>query len=444
MKSNTITLSLFRLLNERQVNYCVLRHYEELPESTNKSDLDIYVAPKDHNAFIQILDDVCRETGAKLVSYKADKMCPQFTLCTYLSGLQIDMYDGFANHRTCVYIDEDIITANTFVTEKGIRALSPEADGLMSFLKETLNNKKCKEAYCRKAQMAIAGKDEATINHILKAFSPKVRKLIVDTLREGSFDKRHIREVGIAASNDLQSMASRIHYYLGQLGKLKRFGKPLGYTVAFLGTDGSGKSTIIVAITPVLSEAFHKGVYYEHMRPNYLPALAVLTGKRCKNAPMVVCSDPHAGKTSGVLGSLLRISYYWIDYTYGYFRKIYMDKAVKNHVWIFDRYFYDYINDPQRACIGLPKWLLKWYGLFVPPPDLVICVGTDPEKIHRRKPELLIEEVRRQVETLRKFADKSHRAVWVDTGGSIEESVHQSMTAILNMMSKRFENISLR
>ena len=63
------------------------------------------------------------------------------------------MYDGFANHRTCVYIDEDIITANTFVTEKGIRALSPEADGLMSFLKETLNNKKCKEAYCRKAQM---------------------------------------------------------------------------------------------------------------------------------------------------------------------------------------------------------------------------------------------------------------------------------------------------
>ena len=34
MKSNTITLSLFRLLNERQVNYCVLRHYEELPEST--------------------------------------------------------------------------------------------------------------------------------------------------------------------------------------------------------------------------------------------------------------------------------------------------------------------------------------------------------------------------------------------------------------------------
>ena len=68
---------------------------------------------------------------------------------------------------------------------------------------------------------------------------------------------------------------------------------------------------------------------------------------------MVVCSDPHAGKTSGVLGSLLRISYYWIDYTYGYFRKIYMDKAVKNHVWIFDRYFYDYINDlsvPASAC----------------------------------------------------------------------------------------------
>lgn len=443
MNPNPITLSLFRLLNERKVRYCVLRNYEELPESTGSSDLDIYVALSDHDAFIHVLTDVCIETGAQLVSYKEDKMCPQFTLCTYSSGLQIDMHDGFAYHRACIYIDEEIITSNTFTTSRGIKALSPEADGMMCFLKETLNNKRCRKEYCEKARKAIVGKDTEVTNRILKAFTPSVRSMIVDILSNGKFDETTIRNVGIAASNDLQSFASRSRYRLRQFSKLKRFMHPLGYTIAFLGTDGSGKSTIIDAITPVLAEAFHKGVYYEHMRPNYLPSLAVLTGRRSKDAPVEQCTNPHGGKQSGFFGSLLRISYYWLDYTYGYMRKIWIDKSVKNHVWIFDRYFYDYVNDPQRACIRLPKWLLRCYGLFVPIPDLVICLGTDPEKIHERKPELPIEEVDRQVKALKKFANNNSKAVWVDTGCSVEESVNQTMTAILKMMSKRFAKTRL-
>lgn len=441
MKINPISKSLFRLLNEKKVKYCVLRNYENLPESTGNSDLDIYVAPSDHDAFIHVLKEVCEETGAKLVSYKEDKMCPQFTISTYLSGLQIDMHDGFANHRACIYMDEEVINENTFVTYRGIRALKPEADGIMCFLKETLNNKKCRVEYCEKARKAVDGKGKEITNKILKAFTPPVRALIVETLCNGQFDKEGIRNVGVTASNDLQSFGSRIRYRLGQSSKLKRFFKPLGYTIAFLGTDGSGKSTIIDAITPILNEAFHKGVRYEHMRPNYLPSLAVLTGKRSKDAPAEVSYNPHGGKPSGFFGSLIRLSYYWIDYTYGYLRKIYVDKSIKNHVWIFDRYFYDYINDPLRACIKMPKWVMKCFGLFVPAPDLTICLGADPEKIHARKSELPIEEVRRQVETLKKFAENNRKSVWVDTGCSVEESVRQTMTAIIEMMSKRFKDV---
>lgn len=441
MNPNPITLSLFKLLNEREVKYCVLRNYEELPESTGNSDLDIYVAPSDRNAFTHVLADVCADTGARLVSYKKDKMCPQFTICSYLSGLQIDMHDGFANHRTCTYIDEEIINTNTFITFHGIKALSSEADGMMCFLKETLNNKRCRREYCEKARMAIAGKSVEATDQILKAFTPPIRLMIIDALSNEMFDGKTIRQIGIAASNDLQSFVSRLRYRFGQLRKLSRFIRPLGYTIAFLGTDGSGKSTIINAVSSVLGQAFHKGVRYEHMRPNYLPSLAILTGKRSKDTPMEICTNPHGGKTSGFIGSLLRVSYYWLDYTYGYLCKVYFDKSVKNHVWIFDRYFYDYVNDPQRACIRLPQWLLKCYGLFIPKPDLIICLGTDPERIHARKPELPLVEVRRQVETLKVFAKNNKKAVWIDTGCSVEESVHYTMKAILNMMGNRFGNI---
>lgn len=441
MKINPITISLFRLLNEKKVNYCVLRNYENLPGSTGTSDLDIYVAQADHDAFIHVMKEVCVETGAKLVSHKEDKICPQYIVSTLLCGLQIDVYNGFAGHRACIYMSEEIITSYTFVTKRGIKALKPEADGMMCFLKETLNNKKCRVEYCEKARKAVEGKEKEVTDKILKAFSPSIRALIIDTLCSGRFDQESIRRVGISASNDLQSFGSRTRYMLGQFSKLKRFFKPVGYTIAFLGTDGAGKSTIIDAITPILNEAFHKGVRYEHMRPNYLPSLAVLTGKRPKDAPVEVCDNPHGGKPSGFLGSLMRLSYYWLDYTYGYFRKIYVDKSIKNHVWVFDRYFYDYINDPLRACIRLPKWLMKAYGLFVPTPDLTICLGANPEKIHARKPELPIEEVRRQIDTLKAFAESNNRAVLIDTGCSIEESVQMTMTAILEMMSKRFDKI---
>ena len=39
------------------------------------------------------------------------------------------------------------------------------------------------------------------------------------------------------------------------------------------------------------------------------------------------------------------------------------------------------------------------------------------------------------------FAESNNRAVLIDTGCSIEESVQMTMTAILEMMSKRFDNI---
>lgn len=215
-------------------------------------------------------------------------------------------------------------------------------------------------------------------------------------------------------------------------------------TITFLGTDGSGKSTIINAIMPTLNEAFHDGVHYEHMRPNYLPSLAVAMGKKKKGEPVTVCTDPHAEKPSGFFGSLLRLSYYMTDYTYGYFRKIYLDKSIKTHVWIFDRYYYDYLIDPRRGRIKLPKWIISFYGCFVPTPDIIICLGTDAEKIHQRKPELPLEEVKRQVKELQRFTRKNKKAVWIDTGCSMEESVDKTMEVILSMMAKRFKNIKLK
>jgi len=108
-------------------------------------------------------------------------------------------------------------------------------------------------------------------------------------------------------------------------------------------------------------------------------------------------------------------------------------------MYVFDRYFYDYYIDPQRLRIKLPKWVLKLFGVIVPRPDMVLCLGASAEIIHKRKPELSLEEVRRQVEALRQFCDSNERAVWIDTGCSIDESVDQALEAIVSRMAARYE-----
>jgi len=228
--------------------------------------------------------------------------------------------------------------------------------------------------------------------------------------------------------------------YQGFSNKIKRLKANPGYTIAFLGTDGSGKSTLIDSIRPILNEAFHKGVYYEHLRPNKFPSIAKLLGKKEEfDGPV---TDPHSKEPSGFLGSLLRWSYYLLDYTLGYMLKVFPKRASKSCVWIFDRYYYDYRIDKRRTRVNLPDWLLRLGQFIIPEPDLIICLGADPVSIHSRKPELTLDEVKRQVSVLSEFCSANKRAVWVDTGQSINQSVNDTMTAILKVMKKRFESIS--
>lgn len=193
-------------------------------------------------------------------------------------------------------------------------------------------------------------------------------------------------------------------------------------TIAFLGTDGSGKSTIIEAICPILSEAMNMEVKYEHLRPNYLPSLGVALGKRTKEAEenFGPVTNPHNSRPSGFVGSMMRLFYYLIDYTYGYYKKVYLSKGL---IWIFDRYYYDYLIDPLRYRIKIPSVIIRIFGHIIPAPDFIFCLGGDPVAIYSRKPETDIKEVTRQVSALRTFCNNSNRSYWVDTTQDIDSSV---------------------
>ena len=78
----------------------------------------------------------------------------------------------------------------------------------------------------------------------------------------------------------------------------------------------------------------------------------------------------------------------------------------------------------------------------MPTPDLILCLGGDPQKIYDRKPETSLEEVTRQTNVLKRFCNKRKNAVWVDTTLAPAESIQLAKETILGMLSKRFNKVT--
>lgn len=199
--------------------------------------------------------------------------------------------------------------------------------------------------------------------------------------------------------------------------------------IAFIGTDGSGKSTVIDAVTPKILDMGFEGVHYEHLRPHWLQPLGVLLGKREKDDDALVV-DPHGEKPSGFMGSSIRLLYYYIDYTLGYYSKICPLMKSGKVLCLFDRYFYDVVIDPRRLRIKLPQFFIRGLFKFAPRPTIVICLGGDPKILYERKPETSLEEVTRQVGELKSLVEKQSGAYWVHTDQSLQQTIVDTMLII--------------
>lgn len=434
--------TFFNRLNQNNIDYFVYGEYENLPDGNGDSDIDMMLPLEQFPRLFGVLLPILRRENIPVVSYYRNKVTSFVRILTPEWGIQFDFFGGIY-HKGSSYYDMEYIKGNVIKHKGFINVLSIETGYYLDFLKETIHICKAKDKY-------INGFIKEYINNPVRKneLCEKYGHVFIDKVESNiSFDalKRVVKELN-------QIMMSRVHShdFINRLGmrlyNFKRCFRSPGYVIVVEGTDGSGKSFIINTISPILNEAFHRGVVYNHLRPNVIPDIAVLMGKRKKaeKEEVIVVSDPHAGKQSGFAGSLVRWGYYMIDYTLGYLKKVWPAIHTKSKVFIFDRYYYEYYFDQKRSHTSLPQWILRVGEWFLPRPDLILCLGGDPKKIYERKPETSLEEVTRQTRVLKEFCTKRNNAIWVDTTIAPEDSVRCAMEAICKMMSKRFANVNLK
>lgn len=428
-------LDLFDKLYKESVKYSVLRNYVTLPISTGGSDIDVWVAREHLDKFYSILMQCAKENQGEVVSYVYKPYEPKTCIMGIDWGVQFDIYKDIVPIGNYEFFSGDIIWKHT-VLYNGVQVLDSKWEAIESLLKEVLNTGNCdrKEKFYVDANDAIKAMSFEEIKEGLNLFSDEYIRLLKRVGEERKSDSL-INDLYKFGVHELRQKRKLINSHF--FSKFRRLFKRPGFFVVVLGTDGSGKSTIIDHITPIIEGAFHHGIHYEHLRPNLIPDIGVLFGKRQKDN-VQISPHPHDVKESHFVGSLCRLLYYLQDYIWGYLFKILPSIALYSHVYILDRYYYDYYIDQRRAKISLPKWIIKIGDFFVPKPDIILCLGGNPDMIYKRKPETSLEEVRNQTTILKKFSETRNNAVWIDTSVDLNTSVNMTMKAILKVMSKRF------
>ena len=165
-----------------------------------------------------------------------------------------------------------------------------------------------------------------------------------------------------------------------------------GMVVTFSGVDGAGKSTIIQNTKILIEKKLRKRVVVLRHRPSLLPILSSWRKGKMKAEYDAANTMPRQGTNTNVISSFLRFAYYYVDYILGQYI-ILIKHKMRGHIVLYDRYYFDFINDSKRSNIELPAFLTRFGYKFLLKPNLNFFLYAEPELILSRKKELTAQTI---------------------------------------------------
>ncbi len=210
--------------------------------------------------------------------------------------------------------------------------------------------------------------------------------------------------------------------------KLSRVLAPSGFSIAFVGPDGAGKTTILESVEKQIQRPFRR-ILWRHLRPQLLQKV-----RRDNNK---VETKPHGKLPRHWLLSMGKVFWFFIEAHLAYWAVVY-PAMVKSTLVIFDRYLTDFYADPLRFRYKGPTWLVWALAKLTPQPNQLMIVVAEPDVLQARKPEVTFEESRRQMVEYRHWSYHTKHSLLVDTSASSqEESVRYVVNWLLQLLHQR-------
>ena len=389
-------LELAAALDAAPVRWMVLRNHQDLPDRVGH-DVDLVVHPRDAAQVDGIVRAVVRRQGAALLRAYAGTEHETFDVAAGdLSGrlvLHVDVQTA-ARHRGRVLVDaEDLLAHRRRAGPLWVPEPAMEAYALL--LHAALHKQALKLRYAERLA-ALRAADPLGVQRIAgERLGAEVGQLLAGVRTEAELLelRRPLRRE--LARRYPGTPARRAWFRLRHGARQARLRlRPRGVLVAFLGPDGSGKSSSTELLAGLLGGhddvlPVHR-VYMGSGRP-FLPSrrlvrrLRGLTGPRASDTPRAV-RDVQRRRLRGALHVMAdQILRFWVQVR---------PRLAPHGIVLVDRYAYDIfrVNNPTVS----KPWFRRLVVALVPRPHLTFLLEGDPAVVAARKQELTVAETVRQ------------------------------------------------
>lgn len=432
-RNRDIFENLVETFEEIGVPYCMLAGYDGLPDDI-ASDIDFMLDPEWIAHLPELMQVVAERSGAHVVQSIAHETTATYFALARLEGNSIVYLhpDSSGDYRRGgrLWLRAGPVLRDRRRHANGFWVTSP-AHAFAYYLIKKIDKQSLSDAQGAELSKRFEEDPAGCEQALHRMFHPSSARAIAISARTGNW--RPISLCLARLSGELQermvaeSWRGRLRQRGADLQRVwLRLARPTGLTIAFLGADGSGKSTLIEHVSRELRQSFRQ-VRYQHLRPGLFGA------RRGNGAPVV---DPHGKPARGAAASFLKLLHFWADYVVGGWLWLY-PLRVRSHLVIFDRYYHDLLADPLRYRYGASLAPARWLGRWVPRPDISFVLDVPAEMLQARKREVPAAESARQRHAYIDTAAGLPGAQVIDASRPVDEVVARVLERVIEHMESR-------
>jgi thymidylate kinase len=352
------------------------------------SDIDLLIEKKHLPAILSVLDRYALYANIKMV-----RKSFMTTVSIYFHNqefLSIDLIYEF-KRKHIHYLNPAKILGYAGVNSEGIRVPQFYHDLEYIVLFYTLNNDTIPSKYTDHFLSLTEAEQDSLLLYFQVEYKIEASSLKEFLLHNKQYKVQlaHKSKQMMYKSSILKRFKSLLNYGVDTFREIL-FNR--GFVITLSGVDGAGKSTIIESLKETFEKKYRKKVKLLRHRPSLLPILSSYVYGKAEAEKRTTASLPRQGKNSSSISSALRFLYYFADYQIGQIY-IWVRYILRGHIVLYDRYYFDFIEDSKRTNIHLPNSLTSYLYKFIYKPRLNVLLYAKPEVILARKKELSEDDI---------------------------------------------------
>ena len=352
----------------------------------SSSDLDILVLKGD----IKMMVKYCKShiSVQRINTYQKSFMTTVELFFKDGSFLSIDLINQF-KRKGIQFMDAKSVLVSALPNRYGVVVPEAKFDFEYCFLFHTLNGASISKKY----KAHYSEQNRLQHSRIFKYIDKKY-KLVLCKEEElfnynQCFNHKILEIIEANSSSNMAVIKNKMNYVLDTI---KDIMNRKGMVITFSGVDGAGKSTIIEQVKNRLKSKYRKEVVLLRHRPGILPILSAIKHGKEEAEHIASVTLPRKGKNNNIFSSVARFAYYFTDYMIGQVY-VYFKYVLRGKIVLYDRYYFDFINDAKRSNIQLNRSFVKALYRLVFKPKLNFFLYADAATILERKQEMIAPEI---------------------------------------------------